>query len=158
MEVKCKVCQTSVKEVEGVVHFCPNCGYKTISAKERNDYLKYINAKLDDSLKIKITDNGKDNASAIASAFNSLYSNSFNLCLEDIYNLTSICFKEVDNKNEYIYHVLADIYLLCSTYMPADRYYIFWLNKSAECGNAGDKLTLKYLTEGLEDIEEKLVD
>ena len=38
--------------------------------------------------------------------------------------------------------------------MPADRYYIYWLNKSAECGNVGDKLTLKYLTESLVDVEE----
>ena len=155
MEVKCRVCDSSIKEIEGVVHFCPNCGYKTITAKERNEYLKYINNKLDDSLKICITEDQQANAKSIANAFNSLYSNSFNLCLEDVYNLTSICFKEVDNKNEYIYHVLADIYLLCSTYMPADRYYIYWLNKSAECGNAGDKLTLKYLTESLADFEEE---
>ncbi len=154
MEVKCRFCDTKFNEKEGIIHFCPNCGYKTMTVKERNEYLKNINSKLDDSLKINITDDPKANADSIAKAFNNLYSDSFNLRLEDIYNLTGICFKEVDNKNEYIYHVLADIYLLCSTYMPADRYYIFWLNKSAEFGNAGDKLTLKYLTEGLADIEE----
>lgn len=154
MEVSCKVCKFKFNVKEGIIHFCPNCGYKTITATERNAYLKEINKLLDDDKKIKITDNLEANANAIAKAFNTLYSDTFNLRLEDIYNLTSICFKEVDNKNGYIYHVLADIYLLCSTYMPADRYYIYWLNKSAECGNNGDKLTLKYLTEGLADIDE----
>lgn len=153
MEVSCKVCGTKFKAKEGIIHFCPNCGYKTITAKERNEYLKAVNSKLDNN-KITISSDLESNAKSISSAFNYLYSNSFNLCLEDIYNLTSICFKEVDNKNEYIYHVLADIYLLCSTYMPADRYYLYWLNKSAESGNASDKLTLKYLTEGLSHIEE----
>ena len=154
MELKCKICDAKINDKEGIIHFCPNCGYKSITAKERNDYLKYINEKLDTQFKITLGDNQEENALKISRAFNVLYSNSFNLCLEDIYNLTSICFKEVDNKNGYIYHVLADIYLLCSTYMPADRYYIYWLNKSAECGNNGDKLTLKYLTEGLADIDE----
>lgn len=154
MEVSCKVCKFKFNVKEGIIHFCPNCGYKTITATERNAYLKEINKLLDDDKKIKITDNLEANANAIAKAFNTLYSDTFNLRLEDIYNLTSICFKEVDNKNEYIYHVLADIYLLCSTYMPADRYYLYWLSKSAEIGNADDKLTLKYLTEGLNIIEE----
>jgi uncharacterized Zn finger protein (UPF0148 family) len=153
MEVCCKICGTKFNEKEGIIHFCPNCGYKTITAKERNEYLKAFNAKLDNN-KITISSDLEANAKSIANAFNYLYSNSFNLSLEDIYNLTSICFKEVDNKNEYIYHVLADIYLLCSTYMPADRYYLYWLNKSAESGNTSDKLTLKYLTEGLSEIEE----
>jgi uncharacterized Zn finger protein (UPF0148 family) len=154
MEVKCKVCNTKFNEKEGILHFCPNCGYKSISVKERNDYVKYINSKLEKTHQIEITDNLEANAKSIAEAFNMLYANSLDLRLEDVFNLTSICFKEVDKNNEYIYHVLADIYLLCSTYMPADRYYIYWLNKSAECGNAGDKLTLRYLTEGLGDIEE----
>ncbi|MBQ9900345.1 MAG: hypothetical protein IJM36_04395 [Acholeplasmatales bacterium] len=155
MEEICKVCKTNFKTKEGIIHFCPNCGYKTISAKERNDYLKDINKKLDKDLKIELSSENKEaNATSISKAFNYLYSDSLNLSLEDIYNLTSICFKEVDDKNEYIYHVLADIYLLCSTYMPADRYYLYWLNKSAEAGNSSDKLTLKYLTEGLSNIDE----
>ena len=155
MECKCKVCETVINEKDGIIHFCPNCGYKSITARERNEYLKYINSKVIDSLKIEITDDKEENATAISKAFYSLYSNECGLSLDDVYNLTSICFKEVDNKNENIYHVLADIYLLCSTYMPADRYYLYWLNKSAECGNAGDKLTLKYLTESLADFEEE---
>ena len=61
MEVKCKICGTVTNEKEGIVHFCPNCGYKPISAKERNEYLKYINSKLNDSLKIKIGDDGIEN-------------------------------------------------------------------------------------------------
>ena len=154
MDDICKVCKESIKTKEGLIHFCPNCGYKSITAKERNDYLKDFNEKISDDVKIKITDDKEANANSISKAFSYLYSNSFNFSLEDIYNLTSICFKEVDNKNEYIYHVLADIYLLCSTYMPADRYYLYWLNKSAEAGNASDKLTLKYLTEGLSNLEE----
>ena len=101
MEEICKVCKTNFKTKEGIIHFCPNCGYKTISAKERNDYIKEINKKLDKDLKIELsTENKEANATSISKAFNYLYSDSLNLSLEDIYNLTSICFKEVDNKNK----------------------------------------------------------
>ena len=37
MELKCKICDAKINDKEGIIHFCPNCGYKSITAKERND-------------------------------------------------------------------------------------------------------------------------
>lgn len=150
----CKICKTKFDEKDALIHFCPNCGYRPVSVKERNEYLAQINEKLPEEARIVLTDDHKNNARSVATAFWNIYDDPEKLTLDTISNMTCICFKEVDNKNEEIYHILADIYLLCSTYMPADRYYIFWLNKSAEHGNVPDKLTLKYLTEGMSDFAE----
>ena len=153
MEVVCKICKNKYEKIIESNNICPNCGFVSISAKERNDYLKELNNNLDENDKIELIKDSNKDAMSINNAFKKMYSNNANMTLSDIYLFTSICYKEVENKNEYIYHVLADIYLLCSSYMPADKYYLYWLKKSADCGNKEDLVTYNYLTFDIENIE-----